>query len=134
MATFPKLASGRARVLLHPGGGDPNRTWPQKRWVELAQVLIAEGDQVVRIGAGSPGDGRWVLDLPVPDILDAAQRLSLLATVALMRQADLLVSTDSGPVQLAAASDFSIVGLYSVVPGRNRLPFRHGQPMWHARR
>ena len=50
-----------------------------------------------------------------------------------MRESDLLVSSDSGPVQLAAATDIGIVGLYSVVPGRNRLPYRHGAAMWRAR-
>ena len=53
-------------------------------------------------------------------------------TLALMRLSDILVSTDSGPIQLAGATSIHIVGLYSVVAGRNRLPFRQGVAGWRA--
>jgi hypothetical protein len=49
-----------------------------------------------------------------------------------MRRSDVLVSADSGPVQLAGATDIGIVGLYSVVAGSCRLPFRHGTASWQA--
>ena len=139
LARHPRPSSGRARILVHPAAGDPNRTWPAERWMELTQALIADGHQVVQIGAGRPGDAHGVHELVGPALagsarfVDAANRLSARATLALMREADLLVSSDSGPVQLAGATDIGIVGLYSVVPGRNRLPFRHGEAMWNAR-
>ena len=43
-----------------------------------------------------------------------------------------LISPDSGPIQLAAATDIGIVGIYSVIAGANRLPYRHGAAMWRA--
>jgi hypothetical protein len=49
-----------------------------------------------------------------------------------MRQSDVLVSADSGPVQLAAASDIGIVALFSAVAGSCRLPFRRGEAKWRA--
>ena len=123
---------GKLRILLHPARSDPNRTWPVARWQVLARELIARGHQVLRIGHGGAGLERGVQDLKEPGVIDFANRLGVLATVALMRQCDLLISSDSGPVQLAGATDIAIVALYSVVRGSHRLPFRHGEAMWRA--
>ena len=130
---LPAISTHSRRILIHPGGTDPNRTWPQERWEHLARTLIADGHQVIRIGAGQIGDARRVQDLRVAGVVDLANRLSLLETIGLMRHSQLLVSTDGGPIQLAAATDIGIVGIYSVVAGRNRLPYRHGKHMWRTR-
>jgi ADP-heptose:LPS heptosyltransferase len=130
IAPWPAKQKGRARILLHVGQGDSNRAWPLERWKVLATELIALGHQVVAIGSDAgPQNGGKPL---VAGVLSAINQLSTLGTVALMRQSDLLVSTDGGPVQLAGASDIGIVGLYSVVAGSRRLPFRHGTASWNA--
>ena len=131
VAGLPPLGRGR-RILLHPATGDPNRTWPLAHWDALAEALLAAGHQVVRVGQSRTGDGRGIHALTDPRVLQAVDLPGALDFIALCRSADLLVSTDSGPIQLAAATDLAIVGLYTVVPGRNRLPFRHGVPAWRA--
>ena len=133
LASWPALAPGAARILIHPGSGEPNRTWPRPRWEELASRLIAAGHQVIAIGSRTIRSDRGVHDLAVPGLLTAVDRLNALGTAALMRRADLLVSTDGGPVQLAGATDIGIVGIYSAVAGKHRLPFRHGEAGWRAR-
>jgi len=131
IASWPALAPGQTRTLLHAGQGDPNRSWPMPRWIELAETLIAQGHQVALIGGGDKLGDQTALKA-VKGVHSALDALSPLATVALMRHSNVLVSTDSGPVQLAAATDIGIVGLYSVVAGSARLPFRHGQAQWRA--
>jgi ADP-heptose:LPS heptosyltransferase/SAM-dependent methyltransferase len=129
--SWPTKAPGRARVLLHAGVGDANRSWPLERWEELAAKLIGAGHQVIVVGSThDPLKPATVLS--TAGILSAVDALDTSATVALMRRSDLFVSTDSGPVQLAAATDIAIVGLYSSVAGSCRLPFRHGQAGWRA--
>jgi ADP-heptose:LPS heptosyltransferase len=132
VAALPPRPAGKLRILLHPASSDPNRTWPVAQWQALARTLIGRGHQVLRIGHAGPAIERGVQDLAEPGVVDVVNRLSTLASVALMRQSDLLISTDSGPVQLAGATDIAIVGIYSVVRGSHRLPFRHGAPMWRA--
>ncbi len=133
IATFPPLSSPSAkRILIHPSNGDVNRTWPKERWEELATRLIALGHQVIAIGNNSAVPDKGAQKLGVPEVLSAIDRLNLLGTVALTRKADLLVSTDGGPIQMAGASDIGIVGIYSTVEGANRLPFRHGKAGWRA--
>jgi ADP-heptose:LPS heptosyltransferase len=118
-----------ARVLLHPSNRDRNRTWPQQNWQELASRLRADGHQLLSIGQrDDQGNGVFALD----DVVDLVGEFSPLETIALMNSAELLVATDSGPVQLAGSTDIGIVGLYSVVAGRNRLPYRNGELGWRA--
>lgn len=114
-------------VILHPGITDPNRTLPQAFWDGLVKALTLDGHKVCIIGKSSSRDGRGVYR-PKGDYVDLVDQLSLLETVALFRlQGDsCLVSGDSGPIQLAGASDIGIVGIYSVTRGAWRLPFRCG--------
>ncbi len=82
------------------------------------------GHVVVLIGRSDSIDGRGVALFDQPNTLDLTDKLSLLETIYVLRQCDVLISGDSGPIQLAGASDIGIVGLYSVVSGANRLPYR----------
>ena len=132
LGTWPSCTSARARILIHPGKGDPNRTWPRVRWEELAATLISEGHQVIAIGHHSAIPNRSVQDLGVDNLLIAVDGLDALGTIALMRRSHVLICVDGGPVQLAGATDIGIVGLYSVVAAANRLPFRHGEAGWRA--
>ena len=115
-----------ARVLLHAGVTDPNRTWPKDFWQELVVALIQAGHQPVLIGRSDSADGRGAQPLSLPGLVNLTDRLSLAGTLELMRASDILISGDSGPIQLAGATDIAIVGLYSVVRGAARMPFRDG--------
>ncbi|NOX38923.1 MAG: tetratricopeptide repeat protein [Calditrichaeota bacterium] len=119
-------------ILLHPARGDVNRTWPKERWEELARLLVGSGNLVIIVGNSSASPDRGIHQLDVDGVFHLEDQLSPLEFVALCRRADVLISTDSGPIQLAGATDIAIVGIYSVVRGRNRLPYRHGEPGWKA--
>ena len=116
-------------VVLHPGSVDPNRTWPEDCWINLVNDLTLFGYPVVLIGAT---DGCFkVADKIAPPpsgvrVVDLTGQLTILETVALLQRAAALVSTDGGPIQLAGASRAAIVGLYSVVSGATRMPYRVG--------
>lgn len=129
---LPPPAPGRKRVLVHAATGDANRTWPAARWREFCERLSADGHQIVLIGASTLLTHRGVHKIESGNVIDATEKINLLETLALMRRSDVLVSTDSGPVQLAGASDIHIVSIYSVSSGRQRLPFRHGSFEWRT--
>jgi ADP-heptose:LPS heptosyltransferase len=121
---------GRDAIVLHPAVSDPNRTWPHERWEALCAELVAFGKPVVLIGAA---DGnKSARRIAGPGIIDLIGELDLFDTVALLRRADALVTVDGGPLHLAGASDVAIVGLFSVVAGKNRMPFRHGEAGWRS--
>ncbi|GAB4332177.1 MAG: hypothetical protein Kow0037_09480 [Calditrichia bacterium] len=120
-------------VVLHPAKGDPNRTWPQEKWEELAARLVSQNAIPVIVGNTSNDPNRGVFNLAVPGTVNLVNQLSLIETLALFHLADVLVSTDSGPVQLAGATNIGLVVLYSVVKPEHRLPYRNGKCGWHAK-
>jgi ADP-heptose:LPS heptosyltransferase len=120
-------------ILLHPNIGHPNRTWPQQNWYELAEMLMQTGWQVIFIGSHSNSEkGKTVVKDCPGGVISAIDRFSPLETIALMKRANMLVSCDSGPVMLAAATSLPIVALYSTVAAEHRLPFRQGKMGWRC--
>ncbi len=127
----PRTGSGR-RIVIHAGATDPNRTWPVALWQTLVEDLLKSGHQVILVGKRDSEDGRSALAVKVEGVQDLTDRLSLQQTLHLLKACDLLVSSDSGPIQLAGATDIAIVGLYSVAGGAARLPFRSGSTAHRA--
>jgi ADP-heptose:LPS heptosyltransferase/Flp pilus assembly protein TadD/glycosyltransferase involved in cell wall biosynthesis len=119
-------------VLLHAAKNDPNRTWPAPRWERLAQIIMEEGYLVIATGDKGQDPRRGVHDIHLPGVVNLVDQLSPLEFTALCRKANLLITTDSGAVQLAGPSNIGIAGIYTVIPGRCRLPYRHGKPMWNS--
>lgn len=112
------LPDGRhgPRVVFHLGAGTQAKQWPVRHWQELlGRVLVDCGAQVVL--AGSDADrttaARVLGGRPWPRVIDWTGRLGLVELAALLRRADLLVGTDSGPAHLAAAVDTPAIVLFS---------------------
>ena len=123
-ALMETLPQDSKKIVVHPGKTDPNRTIPPQVWLDIIDMQRSAGHIVVLIGRSHAVDGRGVARFDHPDTIDLTDALSLLETIYVLRQCDVLISGDSGPIQLAGASDIGIVGLYSVVAGANRLPYR----------
>ena len=123
LAALPRHAR---RVVLHAGLSDPNRTFPAAFWSDLADHCLARGHAVIAIGQNGGLDGRGAERFSDPRVLDLGDALDLAGSLEVLRASDLLISADSGPVQLAGASDIGIIGLYTTVGGEKRLPYRHG--------
>ena len=116
-------AAGGARgfVVLNPGAAWPNKRWPAERFGALAaslrdrlglRSLVTWGPSerelaaaVVRASSGA------AMSAPATSVSDLA---------ALMRDAALVVSGDTGPLHIAAAMGTPVVGLYGPTwPERN---------------
>ena len=106
---------GGPLVVLHPVAKWESKLWPAGHWVELARGLSAAGARVVLSGsradrpvtrAIAAGAGRE------GEVRDLAGRTSLPGLAALLVQARLLVSTDTGVMHLAAALGVPVVALF----------------------
>lgn len=122
----PELES-RARTLLEETGVAPGQTWiavnPVTRWPTkdwhpegFAQVIRGlDKSGIVAVFTGGPGDKPAIdaversLGRPVPR-LDGRTRILELA--ALFRIAPLVLTTDTGPMHLAAAVGARVVALF----------------------
>lgn len=104
-------------VCLNTGGAfGPAKAWPVESFGTLARRLTEEtGVSVVALcGPSEREESRRIAELADhPRVVSLAdQRLSLGLSKAMVRRADLLVTTDSGPRHFAAAFGTPVVSLF----------------------
>ena len=132
MPASPRPRTARARVLLAPAGAknmladDALRRWAAEDYVVLARLLLAENLDVTLIGG--PGDA-WVQPLfnevaQEGSITDLIGRLTLVETLGLLDDSDLLVTHDTGPLHMAGLTRIAIVSLFGPTDPHGRLPQR----------
>lgn len=91
-------------AALHPFATHPRKAWPREYWLDLIKRLDGEGVNWVIVGQGdalAPGDAR-----------DLTGRTSLRELMAIMGEADLLITGDSGPMHLAAAVGTPVLAMF----------------------
>jgi heptosyltransferase-2 len=108
------------RIVLHLGAGTPAKRWPLEHWRELLFRISWEHDARL-ILVGGAAEQVVARDLlrgrAWPNVADWTGSLSIGQLAALLEQAELVVSADSGPAHLAAAVGAPVVVLFS---GTNR--------------
>jgi heptosyltransferase-2 len=92
----------------------PGSVWATKRWPfypELATQLAREGRIVI---TGGPDDAAVAADITavVPSAVNAAGKLSLLASAELIGRAAVIVTNDSAPQHLASAMGTPTVAIF----------------------
>lgn len=108
-----RVPPGRPRVALHPAARWRSKLWEVSRWRELAAALLAEGIGVILTGGREDEPlGKAITAGLEPPPLSLAGRLPLKQLVAVLREVDLLVTVDSGPMHLAAAVGTPVVALF----------------------
>ncbi len=117
----------RPRVALHAAARWRTKLWEVSRWRALAAALLAEGIGVVLTGgredvalAGAIVEGLN----PAP--LSLVGRLSLKQLVAVLRDVDVLVTVDSGPMHVAVAAGTAVVALFGPTDPRRTGPLGPG--------
>lgn len=106
-------------IGIHPGGGEtdgssePAKRWLPERFGRLAALLVQDaGIQVVMLQG--PGDEAFVgetLKNMSARVLGIASGLPLAVFAALMKECDLVVVNDTGPMHLAAAQNIPVVAI-----------------------
>ncbi len=91
----PFRVPGAPLAALHPYAAHPHKAWPKSCWRTLAALLDAEGIPWFSVGLGEE-----IFGSGLPH--DLRNRTTLRETCALLEQADVLVTGDSGPMHLAA--------------------------------
>ena len=105
-------------LAFHAGASCPSKRWPLERFAELGRRIVREsGASIVILGGGEEKSASEALAGKIgPRAVTLAGKLNLKESAAVLAQAGLLVSNDSGPAHVAAA-----VGARTVVIfGRNK--------------
>jgi ADP-heptose:LPS heptosyltransferase len=101
-------------VLVHPGAASPARRWPAARFAEVASALAGDGQRVV-VTAG-PGEEAAAGAVAAAAAVELAHGMDLLELVALVADAPLLVSGDTGLGHVATATGTPSVLLFGPSP------------------
>ncbi|MFL5754936.1 MAG: lipopolysaccharide heptosyltransferase II [Chloroflexota bacterium] len=110
------IALGRPWVVMSPGATAPSRRWRPSGFAEVAtRLAVEDGWPIVLTGSSDEIDlvetVRAQTEAPVVSL---AGQLDLAELAALLAVAPLLVSSNSGPVHLAAAVATPVVDVYAL--------------------
>lgn len=107
---------GRPLIAVHAPGGRAIKQWPPSRFAEVARRLAAEAGGRILLTGGS--SDRALLDEVAGAIGSDAPAyvldgdLPLPVVAAVLAECALLVTGDTGPMHLAAATDTPVVGIF----------------------
>jgi heptosyltransferase-1 len=100
-------------VVLAPLTTWPSKCWPEERWSSLGNALVEQGNQVVLIGTKGEAKAveRVAAGMQASSVM-LAGALSFREVGALIARAELCISSDSGPMHVAAAVNTPYVSLF----------------------
>jgi ADP-heptose:LPS heptosyltransferase len=128
--------TGPGATVIHPGASSAARRWPVRRWTAVTAALAEDGHRVVVTGSAAERDlGAAVCrDVQPGTVTDATGTMDLFTVAALVRDARLVLSGDTGVAHLASAFAVPSVVLFGPTP-----PARWGPPasgphrvLWHG--
>jgi predicted lipopolysaccharide heptosyltransferase III len=98
----------RPYVILHPGSARREKLWEPARWAEVINRFGQNNDFELVLTSGPSADEQAhvaaIANRTRQKIIDLSGKTNLLTLAALIAQAQLLVTVDSAPVHLAAAT------------------------------
>jgi heptosyltransferase-1 len=112
--------AGRRLVLVNPNTSPdlaPDvRKWPEERYAELANEILAEDPNTFVAFIGAKSERKYVEHIAAqakdPRVISLAGELSLRELLAAFEACDLFVTNDSGPMHLACLVDAPVIGLF----------------------
>lgn len=113
--------SNHTFVTLAPGSVWFTKTFPEYKWIELAEMLLKKNADLKIYLLGSPDERekceRIKNELKSEQVINLAGQLSLLQSAALMRDAKMNYTNDSAPMHLCSAMNAPVTAVYcSTVP------------------
>lgn len=110
-----KAISFDGRILIHPGASAPSRRWPSDYYAQALRLLAAHGLRFVLTGdASEVALIDEIIQAAGVDALNLGGRVDLDTLVALIAQAPLVISNNTGPAHIAAATGTPVVDLYAL--------------------
>jgi 3-deoxy-D-manno-octulosonic-acid transferase/heptosyltransferase-1 len=120
-------------VAINPVAKWPTKLWTAKQFEELAERLLERGFQVVFTGSR---EDRALIDKMAGKLGSSVIRLegrtSLKVLAAVYRSANAVVSTDTGPMHLAAAVGTPVVALFGPTAPWRTGPYGQGHVVLRA--
>ena len=118
----------RRIVILHPGVTWSTKRWPLERYAELADRIKADFENVAVVLTYGPREKSLVEAVvrfsKSSPIISCPTTLGQL--IALLARCQTMVSSDTGPLHIAAALGKRVIGLYGPVDSERNGPYGEG--------
>lgn len=136
----------RPPVLINPGAGWPSKIWPAERFAAVARELMRRhaAPAIVVWGGDAEREAAERIAAQAGPAAIMAPQTSLQDLGELCRLARVFISSDTGPLHLAAAVGTPCVGLFGPVPANRNGPYGLGhrtveppatlRPAWEHRK
>jgi len=101
-------------IAFQMGANKPHRAWPADNFALLADRLMKRADvEIVLLGSEKEKDigDRFQRQAGFP-VIDLIGKTGLADLPAIIKECDLLISNDTGPIHIAAAVRTKVLGLY----------------------
>ena len=119
--------SGRPILMISPCSSHSLRNWKAQRYAEVANYAISKlGMQVVLTGGPSTLEqktGQAIESAMQHEVQNLIGKDTINQSVALLKQATVVLSPDSGPAHLASALGTPVIGLYAATPSQRSGPY-----------
>ena len=110
---------GRKKFFAVIGASSESKMWPLEHWVALVRNLVDDGWGIVINGYGDRElafANSIKAEIVSPNVLNLVGHLNYLKMSAVVRQCDVSVGNDTGPLHLAALSGVTTIGLFDYIP------------------
>jgi lipopolysaccharide heptosyltransferase II len=121
-------------LVFNPGHSPAwgTKRWPDAHWTALGHFFVKQGFSILL--SGGPGDseltGRIATAIGT-GVVDLAGKTDLFALAGIMKLSSAVVSTDSGPMHVAAMSGAKVVALFGPTHPLTSSPFGPGHKVLH---
>jgi 3-deoxy-D-manno-octulosonic-acid transferase/heptosyltransferase-1 len=108
------METARPLICINPVAKWTTKLWPNEHFADLADRMY-EKYQVFSVFTGAPEDTKMVQDILSRmrhSTVDLTGKTTLKTLAALYQKADVLISTDTGPMHLGAAVETPVVALF----------------------
>ncbi|KAE9539053.1 glycosyltransferase family 9 protein [Ursidibacter maritimus] len=106
----------KKNVVIAPCSSKKEKDWLPERYAEIANFLLEHNINVIICGSSSTYEIESATKIHqlAPKTLNIAGITSLKQLASVIQQADLVISSDSGPAHIATTQHTPIIGLYAI--------------------
>lgn len=101
-------------VVIHAGKHWISKTFPKKWWDAVIHYLLAAGVKPTLVGAKVDDSKRGYVEVDATHCFDLRDKLTVMQSVAVLQQAQVVLTNDSAPYHMAASGTANI-GVFSTV-------------------
>lgn len=120
------LDSRRPNLVIAPCSSKPEKDWLPENYAEVVKAMAEHNINVIICGSSSVYEMQTAAKIAqlAPNCINLSGKTSLKQLAGLICQADLVLSSDSGPAHIATTQYTPVIGLYAVHNPRRTGPYQ----------